>query len=224
VRVALVHGDRATRQAIVDRCTADLTLDLVVLQGTATPQQIIAERADVLVVDSRLSGALPICSDLSRIANLSVIFVDVPREGSFASDALKAGARGLVFEDEPDVNVLRAIHMVHLGGVWAPRNAVLAALRTSERDRRQAAAQSILDRLSPREVEVMRHAAAGLGNREVAERLSISRSTVKAHLTHIFQKLGIQGRVELAATYHSLVPTNDYEHLLGKRPGPIHQK
>jgi len=202
-------------------CTEDLALSVVILQRTASAQQIIGERPDVLVIDSRVSGALATCSELSQ-GSLSVIFVDVPREGPFASEALTAGARGLVFVDEPPLNLVRAIHMVHLGGVWAPRITVLAALRTAshvERDRRQAVAHSILDRLSPREVEVMRYAATGLGNREVAERLSISRSTVKAHLTHIFQKLGIQGRVELAAAYHSLLPSNDYKQLLGKRPG-----
>ena len=58
-----------------------------------------------------------------------MIFIDVPRDGGFAAEALTAGARGLVFEDEAPVEVLRAIRMVHLGGVWAPRNAVLAALQ-----------------------------------------------------------------------------------------------
>jgi DNA-binding NarL/FixJ family response regulator len=220
LRVALLHDDRSGRQAIVKICTADLALAIVVLQRSASAQQIIGARPDVLLIDSRLGNALGICSDLGYNAALSVIFIDVPRDGGFAAQALTAGARGLVFEDEAPVEVLRAIRMVHLGGVWAPRNAVLAALRTSthaERERREAAARMLLERLSPREIEVMRHAAAGLATKELAERLSISRSTVKAHLTHIFQKLGIQGRVELAAAYHRLLPSSDYEGLI--RPG-----
>jgi DNA-binding NarL/FixJ family response regulator len=201
-------------------CAADLTLALVVLQRTASAQQIVGARPDVLLIDSRLGNALAICADLGHHAALSVIFIDVPRDGGFAAEALTAGARGLVFEDEAPVEVLRAIRMVHLGGVWAPRNAVVAALRTSthgERERRAAAARTLLERLSPREVEVMRYAAAGLATKELAERLSISRSTVKVHLTHIFQKLGVQGRVELAAAYHRALPSNDYEDLLRPR-------
>ena len=53
--------------------------------------------------------------------------------------------------------------------------------------------------------ESLRYAAAGLGNKEVASRLSISEATVKVHLTHIFQKLGLRGRGELAAAYHGLL-------------------
>jgi len=63
-----------------------------------------------------------------------------------------------------------------------------------------------LKRLSDREREVFRHAATGLSNRELAKRLAISQATVKAHLTSIFQKLGLRGRAELAAAYHGMLP------------------
>jgi DNA-binding CsgD family transcriptional regulator len=59
--------------------------------------------------------------------------------------------------------------------------------------------------LSTREKEVLRHAATGLSNKELAGRLAISEATVKVHLTHIFQKLGVRGRAELAAVYHGLL-------------------
>jgi DNA-binding CsgD family transcriptional regulator len=55
-------------------------------------------------------------------------------------------------------------------------------------------------------MEVFRQAAAGLSNKEVAARLTISQATVKAHLSRIFQKLGLRRRSELVATYHGLVP------------------
>jgi DNA-binding NarL/FixJ family response regulator len=63
-------------------------------------------------------------------------------------------------------------------------------------------------RLSTRETEVFRHAATGVGNKELADRLAISQATVKVHLTHIFQKLGVQSRAELAAAYHGLIASN----------------
>lgn len=217
LRVALLYDDRVTRQDIIQVCTADRALALVAVKAAATTQEIIATRADVLLLDSRLPNALDICTELAHDARPAVIFVDVPRDEKFASSALHAGARGLVFEDDPAGDAVRAIHLVHLGGVWAPRKAVLAALRAftqAERDRRREAMHVILERLSPREIEVMQHAAAGLGNKELAERLSISRSTVKAHLARIFQKLGVQGRVELTAAYHSLVPSEHFGGLL----------
>ncbi len=61
------------------------------------------------------------------------------------------------------------------------------------------------ERLSGREREVYRHTAAGLSNKELADRLSISEATVKVHLTHIFRKLGVRSRGELAAAYFGII-------------------
>ena len=52
--------------------------------------------------------------------------------------------------------------------------------------------------LTPREIEVTRMVAGGLRNREIAEKLSISEGTVKIHLHKIYEKLQVDGRVELA--------------------------
>ena len=68
------------------------------------------------------------------------------------------------------------------------------------------AGESLVGRLSKRESEIFRHAAAGLSNKELADRLAISQATVKAHLTRIFQKLGLRRRTGLAAAYHGLIP------------------
>jgi DNA-binding CsgD family transcriptional regulator len=53
--------------------------------------------------------------------------------------------------------------------------------------------------LTPTELEVVRHAAAGLTNPEIGERMFISRGTVKTHLSHIYTKLDVRNRSELAA-------------------------
>ena len=68
--------------------------------------------------------------------------------------------------------------------------------------------------LSEREREVLVHTATGLSNKELADRLGISEGTVKAHLTSIFQKLGVRGRTELAAAYHGIIP-----HPIDAAPG-----
>ena len=54
------------------------------------------------------------------------------------------------------------------------------------------------DSLTPAELEVVRHAAAGLTNPEIGEQLFIARATVKAHLAHVYAKLGVSNRTELA--------------------------
>jgi ATP/maltotriose-dependent transcriptional regulator MalT len=58
---------------------------------------------------------------------------------------------------------------------------------------------SLVEPLTPREEEVLRLMAAGLSNREIAEELIVAVGTVKAHLHHIYGKLGVGGRMEAAA-------------------------
>jgi len=63
--------------------------------------------------------------------------------------------------------------------------------------------------LSRREREVLHYAATGIRNKQLADQLAISEATVKAHLTHIFKKLGVGGRAELAAVYHDMQSSSD---------------
>jgi DNA-binding NarL/FixJ family response regulator len=104
--------------------------------------------------------------------------------------ALVAGARGFVRKDAPADELLRAIRTVAAGGLWfdpgmvggrrmpGPRADPLAALTTRERD-------------------VVRLVGEGLRNEEVARRLGISDKTVRNHLTAVFDKIGVSGRLEL---------------------------
>lgn len=125
----------------------------------------------------------------------------------WAVDALVGGARGILLKSAPPEDLINAIHVVLNGGVWAPHQVLVAAWlsQTRQRLKRAHASPIIAPRLTPREMEILRHAAAGLGNRELASTLAITEATVKAHLTSIFQKLGLRGRARLAAAYHGMV-------------------
>jgi DNA-binding NarL/FixJ family response regulator len=212
VRLALIHGDRSSRRAIVQLCTANLGYALTILEPNAGVDDVRRARPDILLLDGQLRDTLAVCGELHRDNGIGVIFVDVPRGSSFAAEALSAGGRGLVFEDEPVDDVLRAVRLVIRGGVWAPRTVLVEAMRRTkdvERERSRTAEEALLQRLSPREREVLLCAVSGLANKELAHRLSITEATVKVHLTHIFRKLGINGRVELAAAYYGMLPRSD---------------
>ena len=65
----------------------------------------------------------------------------------------------------------------------------------------QAQEESRLSRLTEREKEILAYAAAGQGNKNIADQLCVSVDTVKTHLHHIYQKLGVAGRVEAILAY-----------------------
>jgi DNA-binding NarL/FixJ family response regulator len=102
--------------------------------------------------------------------------------------ALAAGAKSYMFKSVPPVVLVDTLRQVHAGKKWIPPEvASILADYISQ------------DRLTNREVEVLKLAKSGNRNHEIAGRLLISQETVKAHIKHAMQKLGARGRTEAVA-------------------------
>jgi DNA-binding NarL/FixJ family response regulator len=107
---------------------------------------------------------------------------------------LRLGVAGVLLKTMPARLLLQCIRKVHGGGEWMERE---SAGRALQRMLLQGVdAQSTA--LSLREIDVVRAVARGLRNRQVAEKLFISESTVKVHLSKIFDKLQVTSRMELS--------------------------
>lgn len=99
--------------------------------------------------------------------------------------ALEAGATGYVLKDAPTETLLDAVREAAAGrSVLSPEVQQLLV-------RRMAEPRTVL---SPRETEILEVLATGATNREAAKRLFISESTVKTHLVHLYEKLGVESR------------------------------
>jgi DNA-binding NarL/FixJ family response regulator len=110
-------------------------------------------------------------------------------------EAMKLGAMGLVLkESSPDV-LVDCVRRVHNGESWIDRETVTQAFRTTLD--RESSAREAAEVLTPRELEIVRMVAQGLRNKAIASRLSISEGTVKVHLHNIYEKFGVDGRLEL---------------------------
>jgi DNA-binding NarL/FixJ family response regulator len=195
IRVSILGDDPFFRDGVRQLLSSDPSF-VVVNHELHTPTAPAVNTADVLLVDSRTDAALQRSAQFEPEQRPFLIFLMVSDDAS-AIDALAAGARGVVRKSEPLANVAGAIRVVHDGSVWAPRAVLVQAWL-----RHREGAASVEERLSVRELEVVRSLALGLSNKELAEQLGISMATVKAHLTHVFQKLGLSGRGELIAAYH----------------------
>jgi two-component system, NarL family, nitrate/nitrite response regulator NarL len=161
----------------------------ILLLGDATPR--------ALELLQRLSDA----GDSTRAVMLTDT-VDTPAVIS----SLQLGVRGVVLTDSPPDVLIDCINTVMTERAWIGREPVAGALpglRKLDISRRQTKAFG----LTRRELQVLREVVAGYTNKQIAERIDISENTVKAHLTHIFDKLGASNRVELAlfAAHHRLL-------------------
>lgn len=223
VRVAILSDDRRLCGRLLGIAGAQASLQVVGhYQRDALRPSLRGAGPDILLVDSRLEGALGLCAVLKDEGGPAVIFTAVRDDDDWIRRALEAGARGILAKSAQADDIVKAIRLVHEGQIWARRRVLEECLeRLTSASVARLAGETVLElRLSGREREVFRHAAAGLSNKEVADRLAISQATVKAHLTRIFQKLGLHRRSELVAAYHGLIPR---ALNLTSRPSPRHR-
>jgi two-component system, NarL family, nitrate/nitrite response regulator NarL len=129
-----------------------------------------------------------------------VILLTGMRDPEAHRRAVRMGAVGLVLKEHAIETVLKAIEKVNAGEAWLDRMMIATILRERSRpdvaNGRSAEAAKIAT-LTERERQVISLIGEGLKNREIADRMFISEATVRHHLTSIFNKLGVEDRLEL---------------------------
>jgi two-component system, NarL family, nitrate/nitrite response regulator NarL len=165
--------------------------------GTSALEAVRELQPDVLVIDLRMPGlnGLDVLRNLtpSQSGCRTVLLTAIVRD-SEVMEAVKLGVRGIVLkESSPDV-LIDCVRRVYAGEQWIERETVTRALQGMLRE---SAARDVGQTLTPREVEIVRMVAHGFRNKVIAERLSISEGTVKVHLHNVYEKLGVDGRLEL---------------------------
>jgi DNA-binding NarL/FixJ family response regulator len=223
VRIALLSDDRLFSDGVAGILLTDreCSVDLYDADGAGS-----IAGADVVLIDSRLPDALQLCA---VVHPASALLVAAPADETWCRDALCAGASGVLPKTARGQELVQAVRAVCDGSVWAPRRVMASCIRhlaASVAAHRDGAARPE-EHLSRREREIFRQAATGLANKELASQFAIGEATVKAHLTRIFQKLGVRGRAELAAVYHGVVPMRPRprsEHLIPMTPMVVRRK
>jgi DNA-binding NarL/FixJ family response regulator len=113
----------------------------------------------------------------------------------YVYDALEAGASGFVLKDDPPEQLIAALRTVAAGDALLSPAVTKRVIRQFGRQRRPVPPKAV-EELTARELEIFRLIAEGLSNAEIGERLYIGETTVKTHVTHILQKLGLRDRVQ----------------------------
>jgi two-component system, NarL family, response regulator YdfI len=152
---------------------------------------------DIILLDSGSSAheivAMLLEPNDELVSSTMVILTDEP-DTFLATDAIRAGIRALLPRDARPEEILSAIR-ASLAGLFVMHPDTLESLLqfNGENHSELAASDQIL---TPREIEVLRMIAEGLGNKDIASKLGISDHTVKFHISSMFAKLGAANRAE----------------------------
>jgi two-component system, NarL family, nitrate/nitrite response regulator NarL len=209
IRVLLIE-DHAVVQAGL-RLLIESRRELVVVGAATNHADALAlaarEQPHIILLDLDLgieNGLDLLPGLLATAGQARVLILTGVRDVNEHHQAIRQGAMGLVLKEQaPDV-LLKAIEKVHAGEVWLDR-AMLARVLSEmvaggARPVNTVAAR--IARLTEREREVIALVNEGLKNKQISDRLSISETTVRHHLTSIFAKLGVESRLELVIFAH----------------------
>lgn len=166
--------------------------------GNQVVEAITTSHSDLIVMDIRMRRVDGV-EATRRVCALHdgppVLVLTTFDDDEVLSQALRAGAAGFQLKDAPGEELSMAAIAVAAGESWldpAVTARVLTAYRRSIPEDRSVGVA--LDRLTPRELDVLRLMARGASNAEVAAELFVSEVTVKSHIGHIFTKLDLRDR------------------------------
>jgi len=190
ISVLIVDDHPVVRQGL--RALLEVQDDIMVVgeagDGRAAVSLATSLLPDIVLLDLKLPGmdGIAVLQPLSA-AGLRVLVLTSATDPAAASQAVRAGAAGVLYKDiDPDA-LVRAIRSVHDGNVLLAPEAASSLVRGSA-----------ANTLTPREREVLAGIAEGRSNREIARVLRVSEKTVKAHVSSVLAKLGVQDRTQAA--------------------------
>ncbi|TAL10532.1 MAG: response regulator transcription factor [Nitrospirae bacterium] len=208
IRLLIADDQRLFRQSL--RIVLEHESDLQVVGEAGDGQEAYEQgkslRPDVVLMDVEMPKLDGIAA--TRILNKALVGMKVLILSSFSDDdrvlqGIQAGAVGYIVKDATPEEFVEIIRATHSGvDVTSPYLAnlnpiVLARLRSNGASTVLESSMDYADlNLSPREREIVALLVSGKSNKEMAEQIGLSSDTVKAHLQHIFRKIGVSSRLE----------------------------
>jgi DNA-binding NarL/FixJ family response regulator len=209
IRVVIVDDQAMIRDGIAVLLSS--SGDIEVVGEAADGQEAIAvtqsRQPDVVVMDIRMPvldglqatdriirGRRP-GQDKPRVLILTTFDLD-----QYVYDALAAGASGFLLKDASARDLIDAVKVIDRGDAMLAPSVTrrLLADFTARRPLSPANPSAATDKLTPREVDVVKAMAQGLSNHEIAQSLHLSEQTVKSHVAHILVKLALRDRTQVA--------------------------
>jgi DNA-binding NarL/FixJ family response regulator len=203
IRILIADDQTLVRDGF--RMILDAQEDFDVVGEAADGAQAVAKarelRPDIVLMDVRMPGrdGLDATRELvNSFADIRVVILTTFDLNEYVYEAMRAGASGFLLKDVPRAQLIAGVRTVAAGdALLAP--AITRRLIEQFVKRPPASIRPLppqVDELTARELEVLRLVARGRSNSEIAGQLVVSEATVKTHISHALQKLGLRDRVQ----------------------------
>ena len=213
-RVLLVDDESLTRETLRDYLRRGPSLHVVgeAADGQVALRQTVTLRPDLILMDMQM----PVLDGVGATAKIHAECPEVKILGltTFATDRyvvdlLRAGASGYIVKDTKPRDLIAAIHTVLAGESALSPEVTKYVIKGLEESIPAVVPpnQGLLDKLTEKEMEVIRLLAQGMSNREMAKELFVTESTIKQRFVKVMEKMGVRDRIQILveAIQHGLV-------------------
>lgn len=209
IRILVADDHAVVREGLTAIVNAEPEMEVVAEAADAAEAVSLAveKKPDLAIMDISMpeGGGIEATGRIRQEApGVRVLILTVHEDKELMQEAVRAGAGGYVLKQAIKSQLIHAVHTVLRGELYVHpvmARMLFEAVQEAEQAREQKAAaarqQEPDERLTPREIEVLRLIAQGYTNRQAAKELDLSVRTVEYHRGNLTGKLGIQGRVEL---------------------------
>jgi two-component system, NarL family, nitrate/nitrite response regulator NarL len=203
IRVLLVEDHASFRQALAFMLEREPGFEVAGQVGSlAEARQLngeVLENVEVAIVDLALpdGDGLELIEDFSSQPRMTTLVLSASLEPGRFARAVEAGASGVLHKSTPIKDIVEAVQMLRAGEALLSPAEVVEMLRLVGRERQEElAARQAVEKLTPREKEVLEALAEGLESKEIAERLNVTVETERTHMVNILHKLGVHSRLQ----------------------------
>jgi DNA-binding NarL/FixJ family response regulator len=206
IRILLVDDQSLIRQALSTLLNLEPDLEIVgtAENGETAIAQFTQLQPDVVLMDMRMpimNGCQATQAICQQYPEANILILSTHDDGDDVINALQAGAKGYLLKDMLSDELAQAIRNIHQGYTQLAPGLIDRFIHRSDTPKilpMPTPGSLPISNLTPKELEVTRLIGSGASNQEIAQQLFIAESTVKTHVTSIFNRLGLKNRSQVA--------------------------
>ena len=202
IRIVLADDHPIVLDGLRNLIRAEPDLELVgeAASGLSALKIIREQRPDVAVLDismPELNGIVLSRRLAGEMPALRLLVLTLHEDRAYLNQALEAGVRGYVLKRSAVENLVQAIRAVMVGGLYIDPAIVGRVFESKQVNKRLAARKGVAPALTDREADVLKMAALGFTNKEIASRLDVGVKSIETYKARGLEKLGLRTRAEL---------------------------
>jgi DNA-binding NarL/FixJ family response regulator len=202
IRIVLADDHPIVLDGLRNLIRAERDFELVgeAASGLSALKIIREQRPDVAVLDISMPelNGIVLCRRLAgEMPALRLLVLTLHEDRAYLNQALEAGVRGYVLKRSAVENLVQAVRAVMVGGLYIDPAIVGRVFESKQVNKRLAARKGVAPALTDREADVLKMAALGFTNKEIASRLDVGVKSIETYKARGLEKLGLKTRAEL---------------------------